>query len=399
MSDPQLVRYPLDALVSFHYYRREEQMENVLGTKRLCLIGDSGAFSAFTQGQPIVFTEYLAWVRRWLPYLAWAAALDVIGDPAATLRNWRAMRDEHALATVPTLHVGTDPAWLGNYAREGCDFIALGGMVGRALQALPWVVNVFRYARDHHPELRFHIWGVTSRRVLDNVPAYSADSSGILGAAYRFGTLRLFDPRTARHTTVPLRRHDVFKVGRLLRDQYNVDPETIIRSTPENRHVLIQIAARATQLYADWLARRHNVSPPTWAVKTPPHLDPQPGATTPGGPRVHLVGNSGVVSPDARGNSLMELTGRPAGTRLHLAGGGGTTGGQDNLCSGVGALDDTRPGPNTGPRLHIVDTLADTLASAATGNKPAGWGTRVHLVDGATQNLVSAGTPAEQEQP
>lgn len=331
-----LVRYPLDALVSFHYYRREEQMENVVGTKRLCLIGDSGAFSAFTQGTPIQLPEYVDWLHTWLPYLTWAAALDVIGDPAATLRNWRTIRDDHQLATVPTLHVGTDPKWLDNYAREGCDFLGLGGMVGRALQALPWLVSVFRYARRHHPQMRFHIWGVTSRRVLDNVPAYSADSSGILGAAYRYATLRLFDPRTSRHTTVPLRRNDVFKVGALLRREYNVEPETIIRSTPENRHILIQIAARATQLYADWLTARHGVTAPSWAVKVPPHLDPQP----------------------------------PPGA--------------------------------AGSRLHLVDTLADTLASAATGEKPAGWGargTRVHLVDGSTPNLVSAaGTPAHLEE-
>lgn len=363
-----LVTYPVDALCSFHYFRTDTAMENVIGTKRLCLIGDSGAFSALTQGKPIGFPEYVEWVQRWDPYLAWTASLDVIGDPAATLRNWRDTRDVHGLATVPTLHVGTDPAWIGNYAREGCDFIALGGMVGRALAALPWTVDVFRYARDHHPGMRFHIWGVTNRRVLDNLPAYSADSSGILGQAYRFANLRLFDPRTARHVNVALQRADVFAHGALLRREYRVDPEAVMRSTPANRHILIQIAARGTQLYAAWLQARHRVTPPTWAVKTPPHLDPQPG---PGdGPRVH-------VSMADRAGERHGLTGGP---RLHMSMASTT-----NEPAGL-----TTPG---GPRLHMVDTVDSTLVSAATGEAARGWapgGVRVHLVDGAPGNLVSA---------
>jgi hypothetical protein len=340
-----LVRYPLDALASFHYFRRDGQMENIIGTKRLCLIGDSGAFSALTQGTPIGMAEYLAWVKQWNPYLAWAATLDVIGDPAATLRNWRIMRDHHQLATVPTLHVGTDPAWLGNYAREGCDFLALGGMVGRELQALPWLVHVFRYARDHHPEMRFHLWGATRRKLLDNLPAYSADSSGILGAAYRFASLRLFNPQTAASVTVPMQHANVHRYGDLLRRHYRVDPAQVRRPTPENRHILIQIAARSTQLYSEWLTRRHNVPPPSWAVKIPPHLDPQP-AHVKTGTRVVPVGASG------------------SGERHEL------------WMAVCGTVTDDRPPSTTGTRIHLVDSVSSNLVSLATGEKPAGWGAR-----------------------
>lgn len=369
-----LVTYPMDALCSFHYFRSDTAMENVVGTKRLCLIGDSGAFSALTQGKPVGFGEYVEWAKRWDPYLAWTASLDVIGDPAATLRNWRDTRDVHGLATVPTLHVGTDPAWIGNYAREGCDFIALGGMVGRALAALPWTVSVFRYAAQHHPEVRFHIWGVTNRRVLDNLPAYSADSSGILGQAYRFANLRLFDPRTARHVNVALKRADVFAHGELLRREYRVDPEAVMRSTPANRHILIQIAARGTQLYAGWLQGRHQVSPPGWAVKTPPHLDPQPGPP-PHGSRVHAVG-------ELNATDRMDLRQAVAGDgpRVHVS-----------MADRAGERDGlTQP---DGPRLHVVDTHDSGLISVATGKAPHGWapdGVRVHLVDANHENLASA---------
>lgn len=342
MTDQPLVRYPLDALASFHYYRRDQQMDNIIGTKRLCLIGDSGAFSALTQGTPIHMNEYLAWCKQWVPYLAWAATLDVIGDPAATLRNWRTMRDHHQLATVPTLHVGTDPHWIDTYAREGCDFMGLGGMVQRELQALPWLVHVFRYARDRHPQMRFHLWGATRRKLLDNLPAYSADSSGILGAAYRFASLRLFHPDTGRNITVAMKGANVHKHGRLLRDHYQVDPADITRPTPENRHILIQIAARSTQLYAQWLTRRHNVSPPAWALKVPPHLDPQPPAVA-AGTRVVPVG----VAGDGDKNELWMA-----------------------VC---GTVTDTR---EPGTRIHLADTLDTTLVTLATAERPPGWGTR-----------------------
>lgn len=278
------VDYPLDALASYHYYRTGEHVQWLVATGRLRIIGDSGAFSAFTQGAPIRLADYAAWARQWDPYLCWTAALDVIGDPVATLNNWRALRDQHGLATVPTLHAGTDPRWLDTYAAEGCDFVGLGGMVGRARECLPWVVQVMRYARDRHPHMRFHSWGVTERRFLDNLPLYSADSSGV-GAGMRFAELRLFDPATGKRVEVPQRGNEVYRVGTLLRREYGVEPEAVARSTVANRHLQLQVAARSAQLYARWLQRRHKVTPPAWALHTPAHLTPADLT----GPRVHVV--------------------------------------------------------------------------------------------------------------
>lgn len=348
------VAYPLDSLVSFHYYRKDADMAALVQCGRLRMIGDSGAFSALTQGTPIKMTDYVPWVRRWDPYLCWTAALDVIGDPVATLRNWRELRDVHGLATVPTLHVGTDPRWMEPYARDGCDFMGLGGMVGRALQSLPWVVKVFRYARDHHPQMRFHIWGITHRKFLANLPAYSADSSEF-GGGYRFARLRLFDPRLARHVNADLRQaNGVYAIGPLLRQVYGVDPALVQRPTPANRHLLIQLAAQSNQHYAAWLQRRHQVSAPRWALHTPKHLVPADDTGT----RVHAV------------------TSRA----------GGTT---DDLVTAV----------NMGTRIHAVTSgsgpQADDLERAVHTAPPPG-GTRIHAVDGNREHLLAA---VDQQQP
>jgi hypothetical protein len=344
-GDSVKVSYPVDALVSYHYYAEDKTMAPLVATGRLRLIGDSGAFSALTQGAAIKLDAYADWVRRWREHLLWAASLDVIGDAAGTWRNWTTLRDTHDLATVPTLHAGADVRWLDRYAAEGVDFLGLGGMAGtgQAGRAFRWAVKVFRYARDHHPDMRFHLWGVTNRQFLDNLPCWSADSSGILGAAYRYAQLRLFDPATGRHHNVALRGdRAIYRLSALLRKVYGVDPGEIERSHPGNRTTLIRLAAASTQQYANWLQARHQVSAPASL------------ATALAGPRVHVVANN----RNAPGNSNLELAvaDDPVGPRVHVV--------ADGYGTDLPAL--------AGPRLHLTDAAVDKLAAVA--------GPRVHVV-------------------
>lgn len=48
----------------------------------------------------------------------------------------------------------------------------------------------------------------------------------------------------------------------MLREHYSVDWKLVAESLPENRRELGRVAIRAVQLYADWLQRRQQVSPP-----------------------------------------------------------------------------------------------------------------------------------------
>lgn len=296
------ITYPVDALVSYHYFREDRSLAPLVATGRLRMIGDSGAFSALTQGAPIDLDAYAVWCQRWRQHLYWVASLDVIGDPVATLRNWKTLRERHNIDAVPTLHAGADTKWLDVYASEGVDFCGLGGMAGtgQAPKAYRWAVHMFRYARDKWPGMRFHLWGVTNRKFLDVLPAYSADSSGILGAAYRYAALRIFNPSTGMHHNVALTRGNrgVFKLGPVLRRVYGVSPEEIETSHPGNRTTLIQLAAASTQQYAAWLQRRHKVAPPTWGINpvgTPAPPDP--------GPRLHAAETSAKDLLDTTGTT------------------------------------------------------------------------------------------------
>lgn len=326
------ITYPVDALVSYHYYRDDRNMAALVKTGRLRLIGDSGAFSALTQGAHIDLSEYASWVTRWRPHLFWPASLDVIGDASGTFKNWEALRDRHALATLPTLHAGADTKWLDIYASEGVDFIGLGGMAGtgQAPRAFRWAVHMMRYARDHHPGVRFHLWGVTRRQFLDVLPAFSADSSGILGQAYRYASLRLFDPATGKHHSANIGKgsREVYRLAPLLRRTYGVSPEDVAPSRPDNRATLIQLAAASTQQYAAWLQRRHRVAAPSWAIN----------------PCAPASGTGPVLHAAETNNKDLLAT----GPVLHA------TGGADKDLDGL-----------VGARIHMVDAshtnLADTV--------------------------------------
>jgi hypothetical protein len=281
--------YPVDALVSYHYFKVDEHAQHAFGPSRFRLIADSGAYSAFSQGVTITLADYAAWCRKWRERLFWIASLDLFGNPEQTFANWRELRDRHGLDTVPTIHVGCDVKWLDAYASEGVDFIGLGGMVGLGTRVTRWLVHVLRYARDRHPEMRFHAWGMTTPTILDKVPVYSADSSGLISMAPMYARLRLYDPRTRTQVAVNLREpKDVHRHRRLLADVYRVDPNLYEGSSAANRADLLQLAAQSVQLYAAALQRRHKVTAPTWGINphAPASTGDPPDLT---GPRLHVV--------------------------------------------------------------------------------------------------------------
>jgi|SRR5690625_2926499 len=260
-GDVTVLDVPTDILCSYHYFHAIDMAKvQEWGTR---IIGDSGAFSAMSGGVPIDREEFHAWADRWRDALFWTAALDVIGDAEASYQNWIAARRD-GLELVPTLHYGEGTASLDRFAEEGATLIGLGGMVPYSSEKdrlMRWCLQMHRHARDHHPHVRFHGWGISHPFLVDNLPWWSTDSSGF-SSCFRFGTLRLWDPRKGRFFGVDLNGRDLAKHARLLRETYNVDWKLISRSTPENRRPLGRVALRAVQLYASWLQRRQAVSAP-----------------------------------------------------------------------------------------------------------------------------------------
>lgn len=284
-----LVTYPIDVLISFHYYRAAvEQIAWLHDQGYMRFIGDSGAFSAHQLGSTIDIAEYAAWCHQLRGRLHWCASLDVIGDPQASWTNWTRLRDRHQLLTVPTLHAGCGTSWLDAYAKEGADLIGLGGMagLGQAPRAFRWAVHMVRHARDHWPQVRFHLWGVAGFQFLETLPAWSADSSGFLGSTRRWAVIRIFDPKKGKVILGNIREdsgNSIYQLGPVLREEYGVDPNTIRRSGEHNRKLIIQLTIGSAQRYAAWLQQRHQVAAPS-SYK---------GEATVG-PRIYVVSASGT---------------------------------------------------------------------------------------------------------
>lgn len=262
---------PRNILMSFFFYRRVD-----LDRYESCrIVADSGAFSArqnsqnYQDGSPVTTKRLVAWTKKWQHRLCWAACLDV-ANPEQTKINWQRMCDL-GVPGIPTLHVGDNPAIMDWYAERGVDFLGLGGMAGVSLPdsaKMRWMVQIFKYARDNHPEMRFHGWGITHAKFL-RLPFWSVDSSG-WGSSYRYARLMLRDPINGDQVGVKLDgKGSVYsrKVAQMLVENYGVTPSDINRAGPHNRILLVRLSAlSASAQEQHWRRtfRRQLITPPKW---------------------------------------------------------------------------------------------------------------------------------------
>lgn len=262
------LRYPINALVSYFYFAKDDL--STLHQGGLRLIGDSGAYSALTQGSKIDLKAFAEWGIKWRGALCWVASLDVIGDARATLKNYERLRGM-GLDVIPTLHHGTKPADLDFYANDGVDFIGLGGLVGTNANAgsmMRWCLSLMRYARDAHPQMRFHGWGLTAIEPILNLPWWSVDSSSY-GSAWRYGHMRLFNPRTAKFVSIRTDGKEAFQHHDLITRYYGVSPAQIAVVDHDSIPLHGRVSARSYQYVEEAMRRKFPLTPPTYGQFDP----------------------------------------------------------------------------------------------------------------------------------
>jgi len=264
-------------------------------------------------GATVNTRQLVAWAKIWDHRLSWIACLDVAGDPLGTRRNWQRMVDA-GVPGVATIHVGDEPSEMDWYVEQGVDFLGLGGMAGsRTPPAVQfrWLVSVFKYAEENHPQMRFHGWGITKPAWM-RLPFFSVDSSG-WGASYRYGRITLRHPLTGRQVGVDLNGRGTYKpdIALLLRDHYGVNPSEISRSVPDNRLLLVKLSALSASVQEQQIRRLHRnklVTPPQWGRLR--------GWQLPEGPNQHLaLGGCGAGIRETK--VIQELN----GPHLHLVDG------------------------------------------------------------------------------
>jgi hypothetical protein len=306
----QTIPPPHNILVSFAYYSRYDL--NKLESCRIAC--DSGAISVRRLGMKIETKQLVAWAKTYWHRMAWIASLDVSGDPDVSRRNWNEMVDA-GVPGIPTIHLREPPETMDYYVAQGVDFMGLGGMA--LVDCSPqdkfrWMVACFKYARENHPQVRFHGWGLANLTFL-RLPFFSVDSSG-WGAGYRYGRLQLRDP------LVPQKKHTIHLNGKgtysqeiacLLRDHYGVNPSEVSTSGPHNRLLMVRLSALSASVqeqHVRYLHRKAMIEPPTWGRLG--------GWDLPDGPNQHLS-LSGCGAGIRERKILSELH----GPHLHLVDG------------------------------------------------------------------------------
>ena len=152
---------------------------------------DSGAFSAWTRKIPINIDDYATFVKKYRPYLAVYANLDVIGDAKGTKKNQRYLESK-GLHPLATFHIGSSYKELERMTKE-YDYIALGGLVGvPKLRRIKHLDKCFRIIRL---KSKIHGFGVGDLELMLRYPFYSVDNTNwILGG--RVGAVYSFDKET-----------------------------------------------------------------------------------------------------------------------------------------------------------------------------------------------------------
>lgn len=160
-------------LISYFYWDtriRDEYMEH--RTRFGELFMDSGAFSFYNSKKTVNIDDYIETLKR--DKIKKYSALDVIGDPKATLENFKIMKDA-GLDPIPTFHINTDGEYL-KYYLEHEKHLAIGGMVG-AQNIVGNLDKIWRTIIQINPDIKVHGFGVTNADIALRYPWASIDGS------------------------------------------------------------------------------------------------------------------------------------------------------------------------------------------------------------------------------
>lgn len=165
---------PPRLLLSYWYFRNKplEQFIKEIEYEPEILL-DSGAYSAFTKGKGIALTDYLKYLDENKQYIKRYFSLDVIGDSDLSYWYWQIMR-EKGYKPIPIYHYGENEGVLSRYANQ-TSYIALGGTVPEKNKSL--VADWARMIIWQYPEIRFHLLGSSSNKIIDTCDLESVDSS------------------------------------------------------------------------------------------------------------------------------------------------------------------------------------------------------------------------------
>lgn len=167
---------PPNLLLSYFYFRNKSLREfiNKIGYQPNIML-DSGAYSAWNKGKGIALTDYMNYIRDNKEYITYYINLDVFGDNELSYDYYQILKKK-GFQPIPVVQYGDDhKEWLTRYYEAGERYIALGGTVPIKNK---WVVSEWiKILTWYYSDVKFHLLGSSSRKIIDHCDIYSCDSS------------------------------------------------------------------------------------------------------------------------------------------------------------------------------------------------------------------------------
>lgn len=251
----------LRILISFWYYGDsdlDQLFEKHFADSYPDVFADSGAFSAFYQGQAIDVAAYADWLSQWEHLFTSYANLDVKGSTAKTIDQGLsnlAYLEGRGLKPIPVFHAGEPFSVLDDLCTN-YKYLGLGGIAGTRAgnkRLARWLVHCFKIAGDRAV---FHGFGMTSWALLKMLPWYSVDSSS-WGAGFRYGTVPIFNPQKGIFLKIRLGDRKRWIANASLVQDMGFDPVDFAIKGKATRPQICAISALSYMLAEQWLRRIH----------------------------------------------------------------------------------------------------------------------------------------------
>jgi hypothetical protein len=210
------------------------------GTPKVCMLIDSGAYSAWRLKKPVNLDQYCDFLKANLDWINGYVNMDVIipEDPekaaAAGFENFKCMRRK-GLNPIPVVHAGEDIKWTYRYLDAKCDYLGISSsMLGHRPGGMAddWYAEVWSHLVDSqgNPIVKTHAFGEGRQEAMQRFPWYSADSASWIYASQRSGRVKLIGGRDVQfradglHTErepdiLSLAKHDHGEFSRILADE------------------------------------------------------------------------------------------------------------------------------------------------------------------------------------
>lgn len=170
-------------LISYYYLKFQKNMFELLDLVKNheIFMLDSGAFSAWNSGKPILLYDYIDFIKQCHSYFTHIICLDVIDNPILSEVNHLIMLEElkdYGLTIIPVFHSGESFAVLDYMVEKGYKYLGISPNNNwQEREKREWLTRVFNRYDFEKLGVKTHGFGYQSTDGLEYFPLTTADST------------------------------------------------------------------------------------------------------------------------------------------------------------------------------------------------------------------------------